>query len=382
MWNEVRREWLSGGRGSGKRKSLLAVFLLGLLLFLFFLSFAAFAGPPAHDTLTQVHILFRHGLRTPTSRYPTDPYNESTWADGWGQLVNKGKMEMFTLGKSLRSRYSGFLSEEYNVKDFLMKSSYADRCQMSGQALLAGLFPPTGRQVWNPDLPWQPIPVHSIPRDRDIWIAAKVKCEGFDKEKAKVDKELNDHLAANKKELLEYLSEKTGQPVRTAADIETLYHILASEVNNGKELPEWTHSVFPGEITQVAYQFLTSFSANEKLKFFQSGPLIKEWVDHMEFPSKKMFMYSGHDLTLLNLLRSLNASHTPLPQYGAALVMELHGAGEDSVVEVFYYESGTSQTPQHLTFPHCPQPCLFSKWKSLLRPLVSGDWEMACKVTS
>lgn len=33
---------------------------------------------------------------------------------------------------------------------------------MSAQANLAGLFPPTGDQVWNPDIRWQPIPVHPL----------------------------------------------------------------------------------------------------------------------------------------------------------------------------------------------------------------------------
>ena len=30
-----------------------------------------------------------------------------------------------------------------------------------------GLFPPAGPQVWDPQLPWQPIPVHTVPLDQD-----------------------------------------------------------------------------------------------------------------------------------------------------------------------------------------------------------------------
>ena len=30
-----------------------------------------------------------------------------------------------------------------------------------------GLFPPAGPQVWDPQLPWQPIPVHTVPLDQE-----------------------------------------------------------------------------------------------------------------------------------------------------------------------------------------------------------------------
>lgn len=50
---------------------------------------------------------------------------------------------------------------------------------MSAQATLAGLFPPTNEQVWNPDLLWQPIPVHTIPKDIDYMVTAS-KLLNFD----------------------------------------------------------------------------------------------------------------------------------------------------------------------------------------------------------
>jgi hypothetical protein len=82
-------------------------------------------------------------------------------------LLQKGMLQMFKLGEFLRTRYNGYLSELYYPKEFLMKSSANDRCLMSAQTALAGLYPPKGMQVWNPDLKWQPIPVHSTPRHLD-----------------------------------------------------------------------------------------------------------------------------------------------------------------------------------------------------------------------
>lgn len=74
---------------------------------------------------------------------------------------------MYNLGKTLRKRYQGFISEYYSPEELSVISSYAPRCQMSAMTLLAGLYPPVGKQVWNKDLLWQPIPVNPIPRNID-----------------------------------------------------------------------------------------------------------------------------------------------------------------------------------------------------------------------
>ena len=38
---------------------------------------------------------------------------------------------------------------------------------MSAMTNLAGLFPPEGISIWNPNLLWQPIPVHTVPLSED-----------------------------------------------------------------------------------------------------------------------------------------------------------------------------------------------------------------------
>ena len=38
---------------------------------------------------------------------------------------------------------------------------------MSAMTNLAALFSPEGISVWNPSLPWQPIPVHTVPISED-----------------------------------------------------------------------------------------------------------------------------------------------------------------------------------------------------------------------
>lgn len=81
--------------------------------------------------------------------------------------VQAGKLQLYELGKKYRAYYANFIPEEYFEKDVYIKSSDKSRCMMSAYTFLAGLFPPTERQLWHPEILWQPIPVHSLPRQLD-----------------------------------------------------------------------------------------------------------------------------------------------------------------------------------------------------------------------
>ena len=39
---------------------------------------------------------------------------------------------------------------------------------MTGESCLCALYPPEGAQVWNSDIWWQPVPVHTVPKTQDI----------------------------------------------------------------------------------------------------------------------------------------------------------------------------------------------------------------------
>ena len=67
----------------------------------------------------------------------------------------------FNYGLYLRDRYGKFLNETYNRNRVLVRSSDFDRTIMSAESLLAGLYAPKSYQVWNKNISWQPIAIHT-----------------------------------------------------------------------------------------------------------------------------------------------------------------------------------------------------------------------------
>ena len=81
-----------------------------------------------------------------------------------------GRQMHYNVGKYFRSRYDGFLSKAYSPDEIYVLSSDQERVIMSGLSNLAGMWPPSPdvpRSEWNPELAWQPIPIHPVPHELD-----------------------------------------------------------------------------------------------------------------------------------------------------------------------------------------------------------------------
>lgn len=55
-----------------------------------------------------------------------------------------------------------------------------------------------------------------------------------------------------------------------------------------------------------------------------------------KLPKNKMFIYSGHDLTLVNVWQAMGFKQLLKPEYGAALIVELHSVEGLYQVQVTY----------------------------------------------
>uniref|UniRef100_A0A8D0C2I9 acid phosphatase n=1 Tax=Salvator merianae TaxID=96440 RepID=A0A8D0C2I9_SALMN len=269
--------------------------------------------------------IYRHGDRSPIEIYPNSLHNESDWPQGFGQLSTIGMQQQYALGQYIKKRYANFLSPRYKREEILVLSSETDRTIMSAQANLAGLFPPTGDQIWNPDLHWQPIPVHVVPKEKD------------------------------------------------------------PSVHN-YTLPEWATAEVQAKLAELTVLSLSSlfgiYKTEEKARL-QGGLLVKTIVEKLytvaENPgNRKMLIYSAHDTTLGALQMALNVYSESLPPYAACQIFELYQENDGEHTVEMHFRNDTSKEPYLLTLPGCSPACPLSKFVELVSPILVDDWAYEC----
>ncbi|XP_008193226.1 testicular acid phosphatase homolog [Tribolium castaneum] len=332
---------------------------------------------PTNSTLTQLHIVFRHGERAPTETYKNDPHINVTWSGGWGQLTNRGKLEMYLLGLKMRQLYHDFIPKYYFPDEVKVMSSYADRCLMSAQALLAGLFPPRDDQVWNKDLLWQPIPVHYVPRSQDNLIAMKAKCKKYDEEFADVfHSEAIKKIDEENKELYDYLTKNTGQKMDSVGKVELLYNTLEIERLHNLTPPSWTQNVSWEQMRKLAARSLETFTETNFMKRMKGGVFLSKVITDMETDKKSplLFLYAAHDLTLVNILKTLGYKTMLKPGFGASLVFELRNNSQITLL----YRDDIKSDPERIAVESCNTPCLLSGFKTALKEFLPSNWKLEC----
>ena len=148
-----------------------------LLLLLLPLSASQRLAATTDTDVSLVIVGMRHANRNPES-FCCGYEEAGLGQEGPMQLTTFGKQQAYAFGRALHSRYPQLLADGYSATDVAAFSSSAPRCQMTLQALLAGLFPP--RPQWQPGLDWQPIPYTvddrllrmyktSCPRSKSLW---------------------------------------------------------------------------------------------------------------------------------------------------------------------------------------------------------------------
>lgn len=116
------------------------------------------------------------------------------------------------LGQYFRKRYESLLPVDvYPNKIVYVQSTDRERTLMSAASVLAGLFPPTKNQLWNDNIAWQPIPIHTMPVNMDYILAARKHCDRYEfLVKEHFNRPEYKEWRLKYKRLYEYIEEKSG----------------------------------------------------------------------------------------------------------------------------------------------------------------------------
>ncbi|XP_017042311.1 venom acid phosphatase Acph-1 [Drosophila ficusphila] len=339
-------------------------------------------GSESNSTLKLVHVLFRHGPRTPVSTYPKDPFINETYAPyGWGALTNGAKVELYKIGKQLRQRYKDFLPSYYQPDMIRAQSSESPRTLMSMQMVLAGLFPPENTPMeWNLMLNWQPIPIVMEPEATDVRLRMKAPCPRYDEAVLEV---INlpevQQLHSESADLLQELTNLTGLNVTHAHDVTNVFITLQTEQTYGLELPSWTKGYYPEKMLPLAAKSYVYDAYTTEMRKMKGGFFVELLLRQMQDKisgklqpkDRRMFLSCGHDWTITNVLSALDVWEAQMPRFSALIAFELHQNPEtgEYFLEVFF-QNDPEKEPQQLQIPGCEKQCPIEKLLELTKDII------------
>ncbi|XP_054379812.1 lysosomal acid phosphatase isoform X1 [Pongo abelii] len=300
------------GKRSGWSRAALLQLLLGVNLVVM--------PPTQARSLRFVTLLYRHGDRSPVKTYPKDPYQEEEWPQGFGQLTKEGMLQHWELGQALRQRYHGFLNTSYHRQEVYVRSTDFDRTLMSAEANLAGLFPPNGMQRFNPNISWQPIPVHTVPITEDRLLKFPLgpcpRYEQLQNETRQTPEYQNE--SSRNAQFLDMVANETGL---TDLTLETVWNVYDT-------------------------------------------------------------LFCEHDTTLVALQMALDVYNGEQAPYASCHIFELYQEDSGNFSVEMYFRNESDKAPWPLSLPGCPHRCPLQDFLRLTEPVVPKDWQQECQVAS
>jgi len=340
----------------------------------------------------QVNILFRHGDRSPTKTFPTDPYKESSWPRGWGQLSKLGQERHLELGKFFRRRYPDLIGEYYHPWDIYVRSTDVDRTLMSAASNLAGLYPPKGNETWTSEiLGWEPLPIHTVPHSADNVLVRGNNCPRYNA----MCRELwttrpTPEVVKENTEFADFwrdVRKNAGlAPQVELSDLWFISDALKIERLVGRKLPDWVDASVFQHLMEYQDLNFKMMVYNQTLARLSGGNLLNEMQNNMKAKlkghrTKKVYVYSAHDDTVAPLLAALNVYNNLAPPYASAIMLELWETEKKDPFVRLFYRNDTSinpETPLFLTIPGCTADCPWAKFLKSTRSSIPSNYAKEC----
>lgn len=182
-------------------------------------------------------------------------------------------------------------------------------------------------------------------------------------------------------------------------------------------LPEWAAKAINGPMEYIAQFDYKTYADTPELARLKSGFLLKEMLEHFSQkinstlkPNRSLWLYSGHDLTILNMLNTLGLyevcfnikTHYRLfylsmqicltiyirfnfqlhiSPYAASLHFELYkNINGEYYVQVLYRKS-KEEYPAPMNIPKCGEKCPLNQFYAIYSKIIPGEFESECRLS-
>eukprot|EP00117_Sycon_ciliatum_P009746 scpid20916/ scgid11915/ Lysosomal acid phosphatase len=357
--------------------------------------------------LVMSSIVYRHGDRSAIDTFPTNTVGESDWPQGFGQLSQRGMKQHYLLGQYLHERYrlqTGLLNSTYYLrKQMKVRSTDVDRTLMSAQSQLSTFYPPQGFQVFEPSLPWMPLPVHTVPKHNDSLLRAYDTAANACPRYTQLYKDMSslDYYQQVQNEHQEFINDvakKAGiDYALSLGNIYTIEDPLFCQREHNLSRPAWATDEVLDKMHRLGSISMGLMFQTKEMRMLTSGVLINEMLVNMnnrsvelELPTENLFVYSAHDTTVTAVLQGLDIWNGEQPPYASCVFIELYkpmDGGEHYVRVLFRNETDRNDTvPVDLTpkLPMCggQSQCPLSNFTRFYQDIVVDNWYNACHENS
>uniref|UniRef100_A0A663LWL5 Lysosomal acid phosphatase n=1 Tax=Athene cunicularia TaxID=194338 RepID=A0A663LWL5_ATHCN len=304
---------------------------------------------------------------------------------------NSGYLVTHEHATAYRSVANGALSLSWQI---FIRSTDCDRTLMSAEANLAGLYPPEGQQMFNPNISWQPIPVHTVPESEERLLKFPLTpCPRYEQLQNET-RHSAEYINKTKEnwQFLQMVANKTGIRDVSLDSVWSVYDTLFCEQAHKMDLPVWVTPDVMARLKQLkdfGFEFLFGIHKRVEKARLQGGVLLDDIRKNLTRAANvsahlnlKVLAYSAHDTTLVALQMALDVYNKIQAPYASCHLFELYQEDDGNFSVEMFFRNESGKEPFPLTIPGCQHKCPLQRFLELTDPIVPQDWKQECQVAS
>ncbi|NWI15316.1 PPAL phosphatase, partial [Crypturellus soui] len=279
-------------------------------------------------------------------------------------------------------------------RQIFIRSTDFDRTLMSAEANLAGLYPPDAQERFNPNISWQPIPVHTVPEAGERLLKFPLThCPRYEqlqnetRDSAEYTNKTRDNL-----QFLQMVANETGIRDVSLESVWSVYDTLFCEQAHKMKLPLWVTEDVMARLKQLkdfSFEFLFGIHHRIEKARLQGGVLLDHIRKNLTKAANssahqrlKLLAYSAHDTTLVALQMALDVYNGIQAPYASCHIFELYHEDDGNFSVEMFFRNESGKEPFPLTLPGCQQTCPLHRFLQLTDPVIAQDWEQECQAAS